>query len=181
MQNIEKQVHSWLLEYSGIYVFCKDKYSRFIYCNEKFAEVANLDSPQQIVGKSDKQLIWRQTASEYQKDDNVVLNGISNKPPLSNIHSKIVGIIGMYIDLATAENNLCNSVNEYNNIYLTKREKDVLHYVSLGYSNKQIGDALQISPRTVESFIRSLKQKYDCSHKYQLIEKTKNLNLVSAS
>lgn len=49
--------------------------------------------------------------------------------------------------------------------YLTKRETDVLKYVVLGYTAKRIGQVLEISFRTVETYIEILKIKLDCEYK----------------
>jgi len=50
---------------------------------------------------------------------------------------------------------------------LSKREKEVLFYICKGYSNKEISEALQISPRTIEI------------HKTHLIEKTGAKNTIN--
>lgn len=44
---------------------------------------------------------------------------------------------------------------------LTAREKDVLQYVARGYSNKEIGQALNISPHTVASHVKHIYQKLE--------------------
>jgi len=44
---------------------------------------------------------------------------------------------------------------------LTAREKDVLQYVARGYSNKEIGQALDISPHTVASHVKHIYQKLE--------------------
>lgn len=54
--------------------------------------------------------------------------------------------------------------------YLTKREKEVLHYIILGYTAKRIARALGISFRTVENYINILKYKFRCDAKSELIE-----------
>ena len=49
--------------------------------------------------------------------------------------------------------------------YLTKREIEVLRFVVLGCTAKQIGQKLQISFRTVETYIGILKSKLACVSK----------------
>lgn len=44
---------------------------------------------------------------------------------------------------------------------LTVREKDVLQYVARGYSNKEIGQALDISPHTVATHVKHIYQKLE--------------------
>ncbi|WP_081964851.1 LuxR C-terminal-related transcriptional regulator [Legionella norrlandica] len=44
---------------------------------------------------------------------------------------------------------------------------------------KAIGNKLSISAKTVEFYIACLKQKFNCTKKYQLIEKGFDLGLLS--
>jgi DNA-binding NarL/FixJ family response regulator len=56
--------------------------------------------------------------------------------------------------------------SKFNQILLTKREKEILHLITLQYSNQEIAGKLFISVRTVEA------------HKRNLIEKTGSKNVV---
>lgn len=56
--------------------------------------------------------------------------------------------------------------SKFNPVMLTKREREVLHLITLQYSNQEIADELFISVRTVEA------------HKRNLIEKTRSKNVV---
>ena len=64
-----------------------------------------------------------------------------------------------------------DSNEEFNANYLTKREKEVLKYIIIGYTAKKIGKALSISHRTVECYVDKLKIKLHCETKYELVEK----------
>lgn len=64
-----------IMKHLNIFIWAKDKNYKYIYCNEHFAEAAGLDSPAEIVGKSDNQLPWRRFAEYYQVDDYSVLQG----------------------------------------------------------------------------------------------------------
>ncbi|MBU0743816.1 MAG: PAS domain-containing protein [Gammaproteobacteria bacterium] len=44
--------------FSPVYIFGKDKSGKFIFCNEPFAEVVGVDSPADVIGKTDSQLCW---------------------------------------------------------------------------------------------------------------------------
>ncbi len=46
-------------------LFWKDRNFRYIGCNQVFAEDAGLESPEQIIGRHDFELAWRQTAHLY--------------------------------------------------------------------------------------------------------------------
>jgi len=59
--------------------------------------------------------------------------------------------------------------------YLTKREVEVLYYLSLGKTIKEcargiIKDGKPLSPRTVEHYVNNLKSRLGCISKYDLIE-----------
>ena len=56
-------------------------------------------------------------------------------------------------------------------ISLTNREIEILRNLVLGYTFKKIASVLNISPRTVESYIEILKLKMNCNTKNDLIEK----------
>lgn len=58
----------------------------------------------------------------------------------------------------------------FGDAYLTKREAEVLRCVVLGYSAKRTAKFLNISYRTVESYIDIIKLKLRCSTKREIIE-----------
>jgi len=58
-----------------IIIFAKDNNSKYLFCNEVAAEAVGLDSPQQIVGKTDDDLYWSQYAELYRSYDRAVLRG----------------------------------------------------------------------------------------------------------
>lgn len=53
---------------------------------------------------------------------------------------------------------------------LTSREREVLRLVCLGYTSTEIGEALVISVRTVESHRASLMRKLNGPSRRQLVE-----------
>lgn len=102
------------------YIFWKDANLIYRGCNYNFAQVAGLDNPEQIVGKSDQELPWKQTAYLYQAEDREILasnQAILNKEvpmvlggseirmlsvskvPLYGSDKKISAILGIYIDI----------------------------------------------------------------------------------
>lgn len=58
---------------------------------------------------------------------------------------------------------------ELANQHLTQREIDIIKFLLQGYSAKEIGLALNISYRTVETHIYYLKLKLRCTKKSELI------------
>jgi len=67
----------------------------------------------------------------------------------------------------------------YDNYGLTLRESECLFFLLRGKSAKQIGKRLDISPRTVESYIENIKMKFNCKRKCDLIEQAVNSGLVN--
>jgi len=53
---------------------------------------------------------------------------------------------------------------------MTSRERDVARLLITGATIKDVGIALSISPRTVESHVENMKIKYGCSRKSMLIK-----------
>lgn len=53
--------------------------------------------------------------------------------------------------------------------YLTKREAECLYYLVRAKTAKEIALLLNISPRTVESYIDTLKMKLECNSKIDLV------------
>ena len=52
---------------------------------------------------------------------------------------------------------------------LSDREREVLQFVARGYSYKDIGERLFISPKTVENHVRNILQKLHLNRKQELI------------
>jgi diguanylate cyclase (GGDEF)-like protein/PAS domain S-box-containing protein len=101
-------------------VFWKDTDSRYLGCNIAFAKDGGAVSAQDIIGKVDSQLTWREQAELYRADDRQVMNtdlaklayeepqttpeGKSiwlrtSKAPLHNADNKTIGVVGVYEDI----------------------------------------------------------------------------------
>ncbi|HEY9884180.1 MAG TPA: PAS domain S-box protein, partial [Thermosynechococcaceae cyanobacterium] len=101
-------------------VFWKDQDFRYLGCNRLFAQDAQLESPEQIIGKDDFELAWKESAHLYRADDEAVMhNGRSrinheepqirdngtmlwvrtSKIPLRDETGTIVGVFGTYEDI----------------------------------------------------------------------------------
>lgn len=107
-----------ILDQLNLYIWAKDRNFRYVYCNENYAMAAGLDSPNQIIGKSDDHLPWRKYADFFRVGDYGVLQGNSrvNAPEVSdtvnnvkdilvtenqllNSSNKCIGVIGSFIDI----------------------------------------------------------------------------------
>lgn len=182
-----------------IFYWAKDTQFRFISCSENFARAAGMDSPQQIVGKTDFDVYWRDNADFYRTTDCLAIQGnlylnqpellctvtktlqmLVTKCPLFDDHGNCVGIAGCNIDTTDyclikksgcfdAENKVFQLGDELGNEYLTKREVDILKGLLLGYTSKEIGRLFNLSYRTVEGYIEIIKRKLQCTSKNNII------------
>ena len=101
-------------------VFWKDTSLRFLGCNTLFAHDAGFATPDELIGKDDFAMGWREQAPRYQRDDlQVITSGVSrlnygepqttpegrhiwlrtSKMPLRDIHDTIIGMLGVYEDI----------------------------------------------------------------------------------
>ena len=68
-----------------------------------------------------------------------------------------------------SKHDLINSKLAAIQMQLSSQEIRCLYYLLAGYPNKKIARLLAISPRTVEKYIDSLKIKFNCHRKYDII------------
>jgi len=101
-------------------VFWKDRDLRYLGCNKPFALDAGVRSPDEMIGKDDYQMGWREQADLYRSDDRHVLESgkpkinyeepqttpdgrriwlRTNKVPLQNADGTIQGVLGTYEDI----------------------------------------------------------------------------------
>ena len=101
-------------------VFWKDRNCIYLGCNRPFATDAGLQTPAEIVGKSDFDLSWAGVAALYRADDELVMEQCSpkldfherqtrsdgsqlwlqtNKLPLLDLNGNVVGLVGTYEDI----------------------------------------------------------------------------------
>ena len=100
-------------------IFWKDLDSVYLGCNLQFAKDAGFDTPEEIIGKNDDELIWQKYAEKFREDDQYVIktgnnkvcyeddffsrdgeriSWLTNKKPLCNDRGEVIGVV------ATAEN-----------------------------------------------------------------------------
>ena len=118
-------------------VFWKDRNLAYLGCNAAFARDAGFASPQDVVGKDDFQMGWREQAEAYRADDRQVIESgrakllieepqttpdgrtlalLTSKIPLRNAKGDVVGVLGTYLDVTDhkrAEKALQESEEQY--------------------------------------------------------------------
>lgn len=104
-------------------VFWKDLKGRFLGCNMAFAHDANLQRPEDLLGKTDHDMVWKAQAERFRSDDRLVMDsgkerlGIeepqtcadgstfwlrTSKVPLRDGDGGIIGVLGTYEDVTVS-------------------------------------------------------------------------------
>lgn len=115
-----KDLLSHILANIPAFVFWKDRNSTYLGCNEAFASSAGVGCPENIVGKTDYDLVWKDDAEAYRQDDRRVMDSgkprlafeetqttkeggqitlLTSKVPLRDTSGAVVGILGVYADI----------------------------------------------------------------------------------
>ena len=200
-----------IINSAGMFLFAKDKYFKFIYCNDNFAQAIGLDSPQQIVGKTDSDFFDKTYVEKYHLGDMKAINGepfinvvesqkrlnqdfqnLVTKTPLKNIKNEINGVVGTFLTSQSSFRSLNEEMFHFNQeshkyefyadqqkISFSKREYSVFKLILIGNTSKQIGIKLNLSYRTVEDYIDSIKNKLQCSSKSFIAETAIRLGIIN--
>ena len=102
-------------------IYWKDRNSNYLGCNQQFAIDVGLDYPEQIIGKNDFDLAWKQYAHLYQAEDELIMMGgtpkinqdrarisqdgkvswlKTSKLALKNPEGETIGVFGSYEDIS---------------------------------------------------------------------------------
>ncbi len=116
-----QQMLQLILDYIPQYVFWKDRDSVYRGCNRNFARAAGVETPQNLIGKTDFDLPWTQGEAEFYRecDRRVMASDLpelhiietqlqangrqawldTNKIPLHDGDGQVVGILGTFEDI----------------------------------------------------------------------------------
>ncbi|MCX5857601.1 MAG: PAS domain S-box protein, partial [Deltaproteobacteria bacterium] len=115
-----QQLLRLVLDAIPVRIFWKDREFNYLGCNHAFAKDAGLESPEEIIGKSDFDLVWKEQVEIYRSDDRMVIeSGVpklnyeeprttpeggliwlrTSKIPLLDAAGKIKGVLGTYEDI----------------------------------------------------------------------------------
>ena len=124
-------------------VYWKDKNGVYLGCNNFQAKMAGLNSPEEIIGKTDYDLSWKDIAPILAKTEQEIMTSgipkeiietpklsdgrklimITNKAPLFNERGEIIGIVGTSIDI-TKQKKLEDELRE-----MTQKLENVLNTI----------------------------------------------------
>ena len=120
------------------------------------------------------------------------LSMLVEKTPLINLDGNITGIYCQAFDISstaffrysqilssTDQKIICSDKQsavyilnpELSPLPLTPRQQECVFFLIRGKTLKQIADILNLSIRTVESYVEAIKYRLNCTHKTQIIEK----------
>ena len=101
-------------------VFWKDTDSRYLGCNTAFAKDSGAENAQDIIGKVDSQLAWREQAELYIADDRRVINSnlarLAYEEPQTTPDGKTIWLRTSKVALHNADNKTIGVVGVYENI-----------------------------------------------------------------
>ena len=115
-----QQIVAAILDTVPARIFWKDKNLVYLGCNAPFARDAGFSRPDEIIGKDDYEMGWREQADKYRGDDREVIetgrgkllieeplttsegkinNILTSKVPLRNANGEIFGVLGTFMDV----------------------------------------------------------------------------------
>jgi|GEM_PF-876326 len=123
LQESQQMLQS-VLDTIPVRVFWKDLDSKYLGCNRAFAHDAGLQSPDEILGKTDFDMVWVEQAEFFRADDHLVMGSgepklayeepqttphgsrmwlLTNKVPLLDTEGRIKGVLGTYQDITESK------------------------------------------------------------------------------
>jgi|GEM_PF-2553091 len=109
-----------VVENAPVRIFWKDTELRYLGCNTAFAHDAGMSYPENVVGKDDSHMAWREQAELYRADDKRVMDSDTpilgyeepqttpdghriwlrtSKVPMHDGSGSVIGMIGIYDDI----------------------------------------------------------------------------------
>ena len=143
-------------------VFWKDKESVYLGCNKLFAYDSGLQNPEELIGKTDYDMGWKEQADLYRADDKKVMQlgkpKLNYQEPQSTPDGQIIWLETSKIPLTDKKGNVVGILGTYQDI--TERK---LNQQELDLYRKRLEDmvaertaALEASNKELESYSYSI-------------------------
>jgi PAS domain S-box-containing protein len=153
----------------------------YLGCNTVFARDAGFAGPKDMIGKNDNQMVWREQAEAYRRDDwQVIESGqpkllieesqttpagktitlLSSKLPLRDFKGKIIGMLGTYLDITArkeaeaSRDRLATAVEQASETIVITDTKGTILYANPAFektSGYTRAEALGQNPRVLKS------------------------------
>jgi PAS domain S-box-containing protein len=176
-----QQILRTVLDTIPVRVFWKDRDLNYLGCNVPFAKDAGFQEPEELIGKDDYEMGWREQAELYRADDQLVINSgkpktlieepqttpdgriiwlLTSKTPLHDKSGGVSGVLGAYIDITErkqVEEALAQS--EYRYRILAESAQDVIMIIDrdLKFTYMNSFGALQVGKKPEEFIGMPLK------------------------
>lgn len=184
---------------TGLYRWEKDRYFRYVNCNENYARAAGFDSPKSVIGKNDDDMPWWSLGDFFRQGDQEVIDGKS--PPRENIEEveimvdrtaeilvtetqlidsrgACIGVQGYFIDITgqklvpqdrLAHMEKIDLGEDFGNELLLQVEMQVLRGIILRIPVEQVAKDLGITTKEVDGHLTSLMKKLQCKNIREII------------
>jgi DNA-binding CsgD family transcriptional regulator len=126
------------------------------------------------VGKHLPEEIWHQEFELWEQGEDKLITD-----PLKNHIIELLETEAKVVPSTLTRSTYADDVAVFHKgqkITLTPREFQCLKYLMQGYSAKQTAQVLNISPRTIECYLKNIKEKAECRTQLELLSKVVRLN-----
>jgi diguanylate cyclase (GGDEF)-like protein/PAS domain S-box-containing protein len=165
-----QQIIAGILNTIPARIFWKDRNLVYLGCNAVFARDAGFASVEDVVGKDDYQMGWRDQADLYRGDDRQVIESgedkllieepqttpdghkitlLTNKIPLRGSNGEIVGVLGTYMDIT--ERKKAAAAAEYRGVLLHALAGAAGELLTASSLDEGVPSALRIVGEAVEA------------------------------
>ena len=171
-----RQILEGILNTIPVRVFWKDKNLVYLGCNTPFAQDAGFEKPEDIIGKDDYRMGWREQAELYRADDRLVIESgrikflieepqttpsgdqshlLTSKVPLKDAKGEIIGVLGSYLDITDRKlmEEEVRSLNRVLEQRVAERTRE------LTCSNEQLAEEIKARTNAEETVRHSLDEK----------------------
>ncbi|MEM6628724.1 MAG: ATP-binding protein [Bacteroidota bacterium] len=195
-----------VLNHIPSFVFWKDTQCIYLGCNENFAKSAGLDSPHEIIGKSDYDLPWSKEQSDFfRKIDKAVMESgeaqinfeepqtisdgstrwlRTSKVPLFNSQKEVIGILGTYEDITERKLMELELISGNKQLHELNSKLEIINADLEQFAYATSHD-LQEPIRMIEGFASLIERKYsvnldDTGKQYikYMIEETQRMSTL---
>jgi PAS domain S-box-containing protein len=123
-----------VLEHVPVRVFWKDAELRYLGCNTAFAHDAGMSNPEELIGKDDFQMGWREQAELYRADDKRVIDSsvpkLGYEEPQTAPDGRVIWLRTSKVPLRAADGKVFGMLGIYEDITERKRAETVLQHTT---------------------------------------------------